>query len=353
MKYIELIEKHTEELVDIIKKIKRLPRMKEMRFSDGVDMYRFYLSLINMDVDKKFVNKKFSNEELIIIKKSLESIKETLELVSYDDKELSKVIKLKEKRKEEFLNTTTNVKNLISINYKNFDNFIVEITSEVIKKIDEIKYLPNCDEIELSNGMDLRRYVNVLISTYNKEKSSFTKEKNDKFILMQNAINEIYNVFKKYNISYIEELSISDKAKELIAVLLIKSIIPKDEYFADGINKYKFFNTLRRKYSQIISKKELTDEETKIIEMWNEISWVLMFIKYRKYYNTYEDSCLSFSENAKLKKWLLVQIVSYYDIDKTPVQLAHESLLSKVDIAWMETNTYLLERGNIKKALRF
>lgn len=353
MKYIELIEKHTEELVDIIKKLKRLPRLKEIRFSDGVDMYRFYLSLIDMDVDKKFVNKKFSTEELIVIKKCLELIKETLELVSYDNKELNKVVKEKNKRKYEYLNTTTNVKSLININHKDFDNSILKINDEVIKKIDEIKYLPKCDEIKLSNGMDLRRYVNVLISTYNKELRDLTKRKNENISIMQSAINGIYSVFKKYNILYVEELSISDKAEEIIRVLLIKGTIPRDEYFEDGVNKYKFFNTLRRKNGQIILKKELNEEEKEKIEIWNEISWILMFIKYRKYYNTYQDSYLSFSENTKLKKWLLNQIESYYKINKTSIQLNHESLLSEVDPTWMGTSTYLLDEDAHKKTLHF
>lgn len=347
MTYIEIIEKHTEELVNTIRKIKKLPKRKEYYFSDGVDMYNFYTSLISINIDNKFVGKKLNDKELEIVKKSLTTINNALKKINKFD-ENNEALKVAMKKESSRQTSTAYTKNLININNKDFENTIITSTNEIVEFIGNKKRLPLYDELKLTNEVDARTFMINLSKIYMTEKDINIKRKKNELLTAKNCLIKLKDTLKIYNLSYPEEMTHTDRTNEIINVVLSTGKLPTDECFEDGLGEYKYYVRLKTYYETVLKKKELTESDEEIKECYLYIQWILKYVRFRKMYEKHGKMHILSSKDSKLRKWYLEQIQNYYKNNKSSTQIEHEELLTEIDPNWMGNSYRVLDDEKIK-----
>lgn len=343
MTYIELIEKNTNELIEVIKNKKRLPDRKESYSTTGADMYYFYTSLIDMNKNKKFTGKKFNNDEIIRLNKCLNSINFALNGKKNDDN-----TEIENDDKKDM--TIITIKNIVSINNKNFLITAEICTKEIIDFIENKKRLPKYGEKKLSIGIDARRFITELPKAYDKEKDINIKRKTIALYKVKECLTRIDEVLKKYNITYIGEITPTEKTEQIINTIVRKGKLPDVECFEDGMTQIAYYKSLRYLYSKSSMKKEKTVRDEEIIKCWLYLEWIMNYIKYRAYRQKYSRNYIINNGNRRIQKWYLEQIRNYYNTnDKTMEQLEKEEYLNEVDPKWMGNSYSILEEPKILK----
>ena len=344
MSYIELIENHTQELIQEINKRKEIPKSRKIRFSDGVSMCDFYRTILEIGHRGKFISKKFTNEELDRLKNCLQDIKDTLGKYNTSSIEYQDIKDSIKKKHDAYVANVCNVKNLISPSYYDINNTLDVCTVEVIKLIYELKRLPKYNEFTLSNGVDSRRFISTIYNTYIKNSNVDKKTKVDEIAGMGISLIKINKaLIDTNNKEYTGEMTDKEKVEDMIESILSNNRLPYDEYFDDGIGKMNFYKSIKNKSSRIQLKGMMFPEDEDTVEYWEELEWMRLFVKYRRYYIKYHDRYLTRSEDISLKEWYVEQVENYYIEDKSDKQLKRESLLSDMCKNWMGNSVYQLD----------
>lgn len=265
----ELFKIRKYELVEVINRIKRLPKMWEYTFSDGEDMRKWYDSISKLGVYNDYIR-----EINILINK--------YHIRTLSDKE----------REEQFINTISKLEYLPKKDEVSFtDN--TDMYSWYIKYKNnnpsferEVKeYLPEYKDIDLTNIWPSckQEFINILkqLKRIPKYKEIYLQDNID-IRLVYDKLEQYDPIFfeklllhlKTYNI---KKLSIDERINELIITVNALGYIPylQESRFSDGTDMFTWYH----RYKSIIP--SLSIELSKYLEKTNDSVTIYSIPKFR------------------------------------------------------------------------